>query len=205
MFADASGNYLYGPGPRRARQRQSVEHRQLRARPGKRGRPPAAISPSSRSTRAPGRLSLVVECAGHGRQRPADHLLPGSGQPCRLRVLRRDMSSPSPARPTPTAYPYTGGTLGLSLHLFERPGQLTLSQNSSQPLGITQGTAIVSTGGVIYVLDNEPITSRSTRPRPRRPARSFPTRVATAGALAGGAQRRRSRRPHSRQSHLCSA
>jgi 6-phosphogluconolactonase len=34
-------------------------------------------------------------------------------------------------------------------------GQLTLSQNSSQPLNIAQGTAIVSSAGYIYVLDNE--------------------------------------------------
>ena len=38
-------------------------------------------------------------------------------------------------------------------------GQLTINQNSSQPLGITQGTAIVVAGGVIYVLDNGPNTN----------------------------------------------
>ena len=35
-------------------------------------------------------------------------------------------------------------------------GQLTLNQNTSQPLGTTQATAIVNASGVIYVLDNEP-------------------------------------------------
>jgi hypothetical protein len=35
-------------------------------------------------------------------------------------------------------------------------GQLTVSQNSSQPLNISQGTAIVSAGGEIYVLDDGP-------------------------------------------------
>ncbi|MGB7546162.1 MAG: beta-propeller fold lactonase family protein [Terracidiphilus sp.] len=34
-------------------------------------------------------------------------------------------------------------------------GQLTLSQNSSQPLNIAQGTAIVNSAGYVYVLDNE--------------------------------------------------
>jgi len=34
-------------------------------------------------------------------------------------------------------------------------GQLTISQNSPQVLGISQGTAIVSASGYIYVLDNE--------------------------------------------------
>lgn len=42
-------------------------------------------------------------------------------------------------------YAYSSGT-----------GQLTLSQNSSQPLGIFQATTIVSAGGNIYVPDNEP-------------------------------------------------
>ena len=37
-------------------------------------------------------------------------------------------------------------------------GQLTLGQNSTQPLGINQATAIVNASGVIYVLDNEPVT-----------------------------------------------
>ncbi len=37
-------------------------------------------------------------------------------------------------------------------------GQLTITQNSIQPLNIHQGTTIANSGGVIYVLDNEPIT-----------------------------------------------
>jgi len=38
-------------------------------------------------------------------------------------------------------------------------GQLTISQNSPQPIGASQGTAIIAAnGGTIYVLDNEPIT-----------------------------------------------
>jgi 6-phosphogluconolactonase (cycloisomerase 2 family) len=41
-------------------------------------------------------------------------------------------------------------------------GQLTLGQNSPQPLGIKQATAIVNTSSVIYVLDNEPVTIPST-------------------------------------------
>ncbi|MGA9584031.1 MAG: beta-propeller fold lactonase family protein [Terracidiphilus sp.] len=38
-------------------------------------------------------------------------------------------------------------------------GQLTINQNSSQPLGINQATAIVVAGGVTYVLDNGPNTN----------------------------------------------
>ncbi|SRR6266568_2009493 len=33
-------------------------------------------------------------------------------------------------------------------------GQLTVNQNSSQPLGITQGTGLVLAAGVVYVMDN---------------------------------------------------
>jgi Lactonase, 7-bladed beta-propeller len=40
-------------------------------------------------------------------------------------------------------------------------GQLTISQNSPQILGIFQGTAIVTGGSYIYVLDNEQITVAS--------------------------------------------
>lgn len=38
-------------------------------------------------------------------------------------------------------------------------GQLTISQNSAQPLSVHQATAIQSAGGHIYVLDNEPLTA----------------------------------------------
>jgi len=37
-------------------------------------------------------------------------------------------------------------------------GQLTISQNSAQPINAGAGTAIVAASGIIYVLDNEPIT-----------------------------------------------
>ncbi len=37
-------------------------------------------------------------------------------------------------------------------------GQLTISQNSAQPINAAQGRAIIGASGVIYVLDDEPIT-----------------------------------------------
>jgi 6-phosphogluconolactonase (cycloisomerase 2 family) len=37
-------------------------------------------------------------------------------------------------------------------------GQLTVNQNSAQPLSISEVTAIVNGSGTVYVLDNEPIT-----------------------------------------------
>ncbi len=47
------GKLSAGPGPRCSRQRQSVQQRQLRARPRLTVSPPAATSPSSRSIRPP--------------------------------------------------------------------------------------------------------------------------------------------------------
>jgi len=45
-----------------------------------------------------------------------------------------------------TIFPYTYSAAS---------GQLTVNQNSSQPLNIAQATAIVAAGGDVYVLDNE--------------------------------------------------
>jgi 6-phosphogluconolactonase (cycloisomerase 2 family) len=68
-------------------------------------------------------------------------------------------------------------------------GQLTLGQNSPQPLGIKQATAIVDAGGIIYVLDNEPVTIVSngttpgTFPVGTYPSQILPFTVGTNGAL----------------------
>jgi 6-phosphogluconolactonase (cycloisomerase 2 family) len=48
-------------------------------------------------------------------------------------------------------YAYNGGN-----------GQLTISQNGSQPLNIKQATAIINGSTYVYVLDNEPITVNGT-------------------------------------------
>ena len=64
-------------------------------------------------------------------------------------------------------------------------GQLTLGQNSPQPLGIRQGTAIVNAASVIYVLDNEPVTilSGGTFAAGVYPSQIVPFTVGTNGAL----------------------
>ena len=50
-------------------------------------------------------------------------------------------------------------------------GQLTVTQNSVQPINATQGTAIQAASGTVYVLDNEPITI------PSGDSRNFPPGV----------------------------
>jgi 6-phosphogluconolactonase (cycloisomerase 2 family) len=59
----------------------------------------------------------------------------------------------------PTSYPYTGGSSVWPYGYTSSSGQLTLTSNSSQTFGISQGTAIISANSQIYILDNEPITT----------------------------------------------
>jgi hypothetical protein len=59
-------------------------------------------------------------------------------------------------------------------------GQLTISQNTPQKLGIAQGTAIQTGGGYIYVLDNE-ATLVST---PGAVSQVLPYSIGSGGALA---------------------
>jgi 6-phosphogluconolactonase (cycloisomerase 2 family) len=71
-------------------------------------------------------------------------------------------------------YTYSAGT-----------GQLTISQNSSQPLNIAQASAIVLGGGLVYVLDNEPITitTGGTFTAGTYSSQILPFSVGTGGAL----------------------
>jgi 6-phosphogluconolactonase (cycloisomerase 2 family) len=64
-------------------------------------------------------------------------------------------------------------------------GQLTLGQNSPQPIGITQGTAIVNASSVVYVLANEPVTipSGGSFSAGVYPSQVLPFTVGTNGAL----------------------
>jgi Lactonase, 7-bladed beta-propeller len=158
MFADASGNYLY-----------VLDHDA-----------PDDAAPSSTDNCAlalgqsvttcgditafkidqnTGRLSLVVNAqvtaTTSGQPityfpvpaNPVDFVLGGGG-------IVLTLGSTSSA----TSFPYTGGSFVFPYTYAAATGQLTLSQNSLQPLTIQQGTAIVNANGIIYVLDNEPIT-----------------------------------------------
>jgi 6-phosphogluconolactonase len=71
-------------------------------------------------------------------------------------------------------------------------GQLTVNQNSTQPLNIFAGTAIVTSSSLVYVLDNEPITipAGSNFPAGTYASQILPFSVGTGGALqaqTGGA------------------
>jgi len=87
--------------------------------------------------------------------------------------------APSPT----TSYPYTGGTEVWPYSYGSNSGQLTLSQNGVQGLGIHQGTAIVNASGVIYVLDNEPVTVTFGGTSTTSKSQILPFTVGSGGAL----------------------
>jgi len=54
-----------------------------------------------------------------------------------------------------TSYPYTGGATVFPYSYNPTNGQLAVTQNSSNTLNISQGTAIVNMGSYVFVLDKE--------------------------------------------------
>ncbi len=85
--------------------------------------------------------------------------------------------------PAPTSYPYTGATAVWPYTYSSSSGQLTLSQNSVQQLGITEGNSIVTAGGIVYVLDNEPITVTFNGASTTSPSQILPFTLGSGGAL----------------------
>lgn len=130
-----------------------------------------------------GRLSLVTNAqvtAANGSPltyfpvpaNPVDFVMNGSY------VLTLTASAAS------SSFPYTGGTSVFPYAYSSTNGQLTISQNSVQPLGITAGTAIVNASNVIYVLDDEPITtSFNGATSTTYPSQILPFTVGSNGAL----------------------
>ena len=92
----------------------------------------------------------------------------------------------------PPAFPYTGGANVFPYAFNASSGQLTLNQNTQQPLGIAQGTAIITgtanngatqAAGVVYVLDNEPTTYTSNGNTITTLSQILPFTVGSNGAL----------------------
>ena len=104
-----------------------------------------------------GRLSLVVNAqvtAATGSQIP---FFPIPAHPIDMTLSQSFVFTLSGQ---PGATPNTGDVV-FPYAFNSSTGQLTISQNSSQPISAAQGTAIVSANGIVYVLDNEPITIQS--------------------------------------------
>jgi 6-phosphogluconolactonase (cycloisomerase 2 family) len=132
-----------------------------------------------------GRLSLVVnaQVTSVSNSQPITYF-PVPANPVDFLLSSSSLLTLAGA-PNPTSYPYTGGTIAFPYNYSGTTGQLTLSQNSSQPLGVTQAEAMVSAGGVIYVLDNEQLVvpSGSTFPAGDYPSQIVPFAVGAGGAL----------------------
>jgi hypothetical protein len=82
-----------------------------------------------------------------------------------------------------TSYPYTGGSRVFPYNLNSSTGQLTLSQNSTQPLGIGQGNASIMASGTLYVLNNEPISFTSNGTTTLAQSQILPYTVSSNGSL----------------------
>ncbi len=181
LFADASGNFLYvldHDAPDNANP-SSADNCALALGKSVTTCGDITVFKIDQST---GRLSLLVNAqvtAANGQPityfpvpaNPVDFLLSGAN------VLTLAGTSNA------TSYPYTGGTLVFPYSYAGSNGQLTLSQNSSQPLGIKQGTALVNAQGVLYVLDNEPVTLTFNGKSTTSQSQILPFTVAGGGAL----------------------
>lgn len=125
-----------------------------------------------------GRLSLVVNAQVTSASGSALPYFPVPANPIDFELTSGNILTLSGTPATGDAvFPYTYNPTN---------GQLTINQNSSQPLGITQATAIVAAAGRVYVLDNEPITVNSIT----SPSQILPFTVGANGALqaqTGGA------------------
>jgi 6-phosphogluconolactonase (cycloisomerase 2 family) len=85
----------------------------------------------------------------------------------------------------PTSFPYSGGSSVWPYSYNSTSGQLTVSANSAQPLSIGEGNSIVSANGVLYVLDNEPVTIESSTTS-NFPANTYPSQILPFSVGAGG-------------------
>ncbi len=136
---------------------------------------------------ATGRLSLTVNAQVTAASGEPLTYFPVPANPVDF-VLAGSYLLTLTGEPTPTSYPYTGGS-AVWPYSYSTGGQLTLSQNGTQQLGIHQGTAIVNGSSVIYVLDNEPITvtfgggSSGNASLVTSPSQILPFTVGTGGAL----------------------
>jgi 6-phosphogluconolactonase (cycloisomerase 2 family) len=133
-----------------------------------------------------GRLSLVVNQQVTAANGAAIPYFPVPANPVDF-VLSNGYVLTLTGAPTPSSFPYVGGTEVWPYLYSATAGQLTLSQNGLQPMGITAGTAIVAASGVVYVLDNEPVTvTCPTETCPFSP-NTYPGQILPWSVVAGGA------------------
>jgi 6-phosphogluconolactonase (cycloisomerase 2 family) len=129
-----------------------------------------------------GRLSLVVNAQVTSASGQPINYFPVPANPVDFLLSGGSVLTLTGA-PTPSSYPYVGGTEVWPYAYSSSSGQMTLSQNSAQPLGIHAGTAIVNASGVVYVLDNEAVTASIGGTSVSAPSQILPYTIGTGGAL----------------------
>ena len=131
-----------------------------------------------------GRLSLVVNAQVTSASGSPLNYFPVPANPVDF-VLSGGFVLTLTGAPTPTSYPYVNGTT-VWPYAYGSNGQLTLSQNGLQQLGIGAGTAIINTSNGLYVLDNEPITIGSSA-NPIFTPGTYPSQILPYTVGSGGA------------------
>jgi 6-phosphogluconolactonase (cycloisomerase 2 family) len=109
-----------------------------------------------------GRLTLVPNTAVSVALGNTLPYFPIPANPVDFLMASSDILTLSASATSVQTYPYAGGTTVFPYTYNASNGQLTINQNSSQPLNINMGTALVSAGGYVWVLDNEPPTVNTT-------------------------------------------
>jgi hypothetical protein len=132
-----------------------------------------------------GRLSLVVNAQVTSASGSPLNYFPVPANPVDF-VLSGGFVLTLTGAPTPTSYPYVNATTVWPYAYSSSNGQLTLSQNGLQQLGIGAGTAIVTTANGLYVLDNEPITIGSSA-NPIFTPGTYPSQILPYTVGSGGA------------------
>jgi 6-phosphogluconolactonase (cycloisomerase 2 family) len=132
-----------------------------------------------------GRLQLVVNAAVTSASGSALTYFPVPANPIDFLLSNSNVLTLSGTPATgDSVFPYTVSA--------NSTGQLTVNQNTSQPLNIKQATAIVAGSGYVYVLDNESvtITGSTVFTNGTYASQILPFSVGSAGALqaqTGGA------------------
>ncbi|MGA2168607.1 MAG: beta-propeller fold lactonase family protein [Terracidiphilus sp.] len=129
-----------------------------------------------------GRLSLIVNAQLTAANGAALPYFPVPANPVDFSLSSGYVLTLSGTAPA-TSYPYSGGSSVFPYTYSSTNGQLTINQNSAQPLGIAQGTAIANGGGYVYVLDDEPITYSVSGTATTSPSQILPFSIGSGGAL----------------------
>ena len=111
-----------------------------------------------------GRLSLIQNAQGSTSMGSSVYYFPVPSNPVDFLMTGGYLLTLNATTATASnSYPYTGGATVYPYSVISNSGQLQTSGPTSDSIGnVTKGTAIVSVGGYVFVLDNEAPSPNST-------------------------------------------